>query len=379
MNDTLRGTDISGRAAITLRTPVSVIMPVRNEQRHLTEAVGHVLAQEYPAEFEVVLAVGPSRDATEEIAQGLAAADPRVTVVPNPSGLIPAANNAAIKASRHPIVARVDGHALIPPGYLRQAVATLQETGADNVGGIMAAEGVTPFEQAVAWAMTSPAGVGSARFHTGGRAGPADSVYLGVYRRAALEQVGGYDESYLRAEDWEMNHRIRQAGGLIWFQPGLRVTYRPRGTVSALAKQYFHYGRWRRVVSRQHAGTINLRYLAPPLTLLAIAVGVLAGLDGVLDKVTDSLPTLGWLMLGFLVPAAYLAGILAVTATAARRLAWPALARLPVALLTMHMAWGLGFLASPRSLSPGHDRPAVPAHGLTPGAGPRRWPGRADK
>ena len=106
----------------------------------------------------------------------------------------------------------------------------MQETGADNVGGIMAAEGVTPFEQAVAWAMTSPAGVGSARFHTGGRAGPADSVYLGVYRRAALEQVGGYDESYLRAEDWEMNHRIRQAGGLIWFQPGLRVTYRPRAT-----------------------------------------------------------------------------------------------------------------------------------------------------
>ena len=145
-------------------------MPVRNEQRHLAEAVRHVLAQEYPAEVEVVLAVGPSRDATHQIAQRLAAADPRVTVVANPSGLIPAANNAAIKASRHPIVARVDGHALIPPGYLLQAVRTLQETGAVDVGGIMAAEGVTPFEQAVAWAMTSPAGVGSARFHTG--AGP---------------------------------------------------------------------------------------------------------------------------------------------------------------------------------------------------------------
>src|SRR5262249_47046941 len=179
-----------------------------------------------------------------EIAHGLAAADPRVTVVANPSGLIPSANNAAIKASRHPIVARVDGHALIPPGYLRRAVATLQETGADNVGGVMAAEGVTPFEQAVAWAMTSPAGVGSARFHTGGRAGPADSVYLGVYRRTALEQVGGYDETYLRAEDWEMNHRIRQAGGLIWVHPGPRVTYRPPATLAALPRPYFRHGRW---------------------------------------------------------------------------------------------------------------------------------------
>jgi len=327
-----------------------------------------VLAQEYPAEVEVVLAVGPSRDATQAIAHRLAAADPRVTVVPNPSGLIPSANNAAIKASRYPIVARVDGHALIPPGYLRLAVATLQETGADNVGGIMAAEGVTPFQQAVAWAMTSPAGVGSARFHTGGRAGPADSVYLGVYRRAALEEVGGYDEGYLRAEDWEMNHRIRQAGGLIWFQPGLRVTYRPRATLAALARQYFHYGRWRRVVSRQHAGTINLRYLAPPVTLLAIAAGLAAGLAGLLT----GQPALGWLMLGFLVPALYLAGILAVTATAARSLAWPALARLPAALITMHLAWGLCFLTSPRSLVPGHAQQA-------PGAGPRRRPDRADR
>ncbi|MGE5136616.1 MAG: glycosyltransferase family 2 protein, partial [Gemmatimonadota bacterium] len=230
-------------------------MPIRNEERHLEDAVRHVLAQDYPGGLEVVLAVGPSRDATARIAQRLAAADPRVTVVPNPTGHRPAGSNLAIKASRYPIVARVDGHALLPPGYLELAVRTLQETGADNVGGIMAAEGVTPFEEAVAWAMTSPAGVGSARFHTGGRAGPADSVYLGVYRRSALEQVGGYDESFLIAEDWELNHRIRRSGGLIWFQPKLRVTYRPRPSLGRLATQYFHYGRWRRVVAREHAGT----------------------------------------------------------------------------------------------------------------------------
>jgi Glycosyl transferase family 2 len=340
------------RPAITTRTPVSVIMPVRNEERHLEEAVRSVLTQDYPGGIEVVLAVGPSRDATGRIAQRLAGADPRVTVVANPSGLIPSANNAAIKASRYPIVARLDGHAVMPSGYLQLAVRSLQETGADNVGGIMAAEGISPFQQAVAWAMTSPAGVGSARFHTGGRAGPADSVYLGVYRRTALEQVGGYDESYLRAEDWEMNHRIRQAGGLIWFQPRLRVTYRPRSTVPTLASQYFHYGRWRRVVARQHAGTINLRYLAPPVTLAAIVAGLAAGLAGLASGA-------GWLALGFLAPAAYLAGVLAVTAMAARRLAPPALLRLPVALVTMHMSWGLGFLTSPRSLLPGgRPRPA---------------------
>ena len=119
-----------------------------------------------------MLAVGPSKDRTQEVAEALAAEDPRVRVVPNPTGRTPNALNAAIAASRYDIIARVDGHAMLPPDYLRVAVETLEATGADNVGGIMAAEGITPFEQAVARAMTSKIGVGGARFHTGGEPGP---------------------------------------------------------------------------------------------------------------------------------------------------------------------------------------------------------------
>src|SRR5207344_3066352 len=141
--------------------------------------------------------------------------------------------NAAIAASRHPAVVRVDGHGLLAPGYIATAVRLLAETGAANVGGIMAAEGVTPFERAVARAMTSKFGVGGARFHTGGQAGPADSVYLGAFRREVLERMGGYDESFLRAQDWELNHRIRGAGNLVWFSPELWVAYRPRSSVRA--------------------------------------------------------------------------------------------------------------------------------------------------
>jgi succinoglycan biosynthesis protein ExoA len=364
MNNASPTSDNLSQAALSTSTPVSVIMPVRNEERHLAEAVRHVLAQDYPAGIEVVLAVGPSGDATARIARDLAAADARVTVVDNPSGRIPAGNNAAIKASRFPIVARVDGHALLPPGYLKLAVQALAETGADDVGGIMAAEGVTPFEKAVAWAMTSPTGVGRAAFHTGGQAGPADTVYLGVYRRVALERVGGYDEAYQRAEDWEMNHRIRQAGGLVWFEPRLRVTYRPRGSVRALAVQYFNYGRWRRVVCRENSGTVNLRYLAPPAAVLAMAAGLAAGVTGLAAALAGppgvgsgaAGPGLAWLMLGFVIPAGYLAGVLGVLGVAARRLPGRVLARLPAALVTMHVCWGAGFLTSPRRLMPGRAR-----------------------
>ncbi|REE98368.1 glycosyltransferase family 2 protein [Thermomonospora umbrina] len=322
---------------------VSVVMPVLNEERHLADAVEAILDQDYPGELELVLAVGPSRDRTQEIAEKLAAGDPRVIVVANPTGRTPQGLNIAIKASQYSIVVRVDGHSLLPADYVRAAVETMEETGADNVGGVMAAEGVTPFEKAVARAMTSKIGVGAARFHTGGEAGEVETVYLGTFRRSALDRVGGYDETFVRAQDWEMNHRIRQTGGLVWFTPRMRVTYRPRPDLRSLARQYFHTGRWRRVVGREHQGTLNLRYLAPPLAVVAMAAGAVAGALGFWP---------GWLLPGGYVAVIMVGGSLAT----GRGLPLPALMRLPMVYATMHVSWGIGFLTSP----PGLGQPAPP-------------------
>ncbi|HYB48833.1 MAG TPA: glycosyltransferase family 2 protein, partial [Streptosporangiaceae bacterium] len=328
--------------------PLSVVMPVRNEERHLAESVRHVLGQDYPGPLELVLAVGPSADRTEQIARDLQAAEPRITVVTSPTGKIPAALNLAVRAARHQVIARVDGHALFPAGYLQTAVEVLARTGAADVGGVMAAEGVSPFEQAVAWGMTSKAGVGSAGWHTGGQAGPADSVYLGVYRREAIEQAGGWDEEMLRAEDWELNYRIRAGGGLVWFAPELRVTYRPRASVRALASQYFHYGRWRRVIVREHPETASLRYLAPPAAAGLVAAGLAAGLAGLAAMAAGGPTGVPWLTAGFVLPVTYLAGITAVGAGLARGLPAGVRARVPLVLGVMHLCWGAGFLTSPR-------------------------------
>ena len=324
-------------------------MPVRNEERHLAEAVRHVLGQDYPGEFELVLAVGPSADRTEQIARDLAAAQPRLTVVANPTGTIPAALNAAVRAARHAVIARMDGHALMPPGYLAAAVGTLTETGAADVGGVMAAVGVTTFQRAVAWAMTSKAGVGSAAFHTGGGAGAVDSVYLGVYHREAIEQAGGWDEGMLRAEDWDLNYRIRARGGRIWFTPDLRVTYRPRPGVRTLAAQYFHYGRWRRVIVREHPETASFRYLAPPAAAALVTIGLVTGVAG-LAALAAAAPAAPWLTAGFAIPLVYLAGVTAVAAALARGVPAKVRVRIPLVLAAMHMAWGAGFLTSPRGL-----------------------------
>ena len=324
---------------------VAVVMPVLNEETYLEAAVLAILSQDYAGAIQVVLALGPSIDRTNEVAARICAADSRVSSVPNPTGRTPEGLNAALAVTTQEIVVRVDAHSELSDGYIRLAVETLERTGADNVGGIMGARGVTKFEKAVAAAMSSPLGVGSASFHTGGTEGPAETVYLGVFKRSALDRVGGYDPAFTRAQDWEMNYRIRTTGGDVWFNPELFVTYRPRPNVFKLAKQYFEYGSWRHEVMRRHPDTRRtksaLRYFAPPLAVLGILCGLLMGLIGI---ALQAFPLFFW---GFLPLLGYLALTLVSSLTLVKRARNGAL-WLPIVLMTMQMSWGIGFLASPK-------------------------------
>jgi succinoglycan biosynthesis protein ExoA len=306
---------------------VSVVMPIRNEAPHLDRAVAAVLAQEYPRPFEVCLAVGPSSDDTEALAAQLAANHDRVVVVSNFSGVTPAGLNAAIGATSGEVVVRVDGHSQLSPGYIRRAVETMARTGAVNVGGVQSAIGETPFEQAVAAAMTSWLGTGGSRFHVGGAEGPVDTVYLGVFRRQAIEAVGLFDEHLVRNQDYELNIRLRKAGGTVWFDPELSVTYRPRGSLRALAKQYFEYGWWKAEVARMHPASLKARQLAPVVVTVVAGLGALIGLR----------------RRRFLIgPLAYASGVALVAARSSHRGNDPGW-RLGGVAVIMHLAWGLGF------------------------------------
>lgn len=322
---------------VTSRRGISVFMPILNEEKHLEEAVTAILAQRYDGPVEVVLAIGPCTDGTWDVARALASRDERVKLVENPTGRTPDGLNAALAATHHDVLVRVDGHGILSPGYFDTVERLLRETGAANVGGIMDAEGTTPFEEAVECAMKSKIGVGGVKFKQGGEAGPVESVYLGNFAREWIEKVGMYDPRYTRAQDWELNFRIRKAGGMVWFTPQLRVTYRPRADLRSLAKQYFEYGTWRRVVARQHKGSINLRYLAPPAAVAGVVGGALAGLK--------------WRP-ALIAPAGYAALVTAGGVHAARGRSPRVVARMPVVLMTMHMSWGLGFLSSRVRLEP---------------------------
>ena len=313
---------------------VTVILPILNEEADLQNCISAILQQDYAGEIEIILALGPSKDNTNQIARDLAAADKRIKLVNNPTGQTAKGLNLAIAQSSFEIICRIDGHSEISKSYLKTAISIMQEKGAVNVGGLMHADSQSGLQRTIAQAMRSKLGVGASKFHTGGTAGPSDTVYLGTFKKSAILAAGGFDERYIRAQDWELNHRMRAQGGLIWFDPRLVVTYRPRKSLSKLAKQYFQYGRWRRVISRQHPKTTNFRYLAPPV---ALVINLLSVVFGVFVAQVFFLPVLIYMTL--LIIGGMIIG---------RKIVDKLL--MPIVFATMHLSWGAGFITSPKKL-----------------------------
>jgi glycosyltransferase involved in cell wall biosynthesis len=321
---------------------VSYVMPVLNEAEYVEAAVRTILSQDYAGEQQLILALGPSTDGTNEIVEALAAQDSRITYVHNPNIHIPVGLNLAVRASKHPIVVRVDAHSELAPGYTRRAIDTLRRTGAVNVGGLMQASGRTPFQAAVARAYNSKFGLGGGSYHGGAQEGPAESAYLGVFDRDALTAVGLYDESLRRGEDWELNLRIRAAGHLVWFDPHLTVTYWPRENWNKLVRQFWTTGVWRGELVRRYRGKNPWRFFVPPLLVVAGAVAVVVAvlqLTGVLTGVPSVIASIVYLgLLAYLLLVLWVSFVQDRGRTLRDRLIFL------VVLPTMHFSWGTGFI-----------------------------------
>jgi hypothetical protein len=225
---------------------------------------------------------------------------------------------------------------VLPTYYTRVAVRVLLETGADNVGGVMKAQGTTPFQKAVAHAYGSPEGLGGTQHHVGGKAGPADTAYLGVFKRNRLVEVGLFDEGIKRGQDWELNRRLRATGGTVWFTPELTVVYRPRSSLRKLIRQFVATGIWRGELARRFGPANSLRYFVPPTAVLAVLAATILGVVGL----AGGMP---WLVLAFVVPGLYAAFVVAASAIAARDGVRTGLWYL-IVLPCIHFGWGIGFL-----------------------------------
>lgn len=296
-------------------------MPVRDEAHYLEAAIESVRAQQLPRgwDSELVVALAPSSDSSAEILskQQGASTPGWLRIVDNDSGDAASGLNLAIAASSGEILIRVDGHSRLPAHYAQLGIELLSSNPLiANAGGMMVAVGESALQRAIAWAYGSRWGLGGGKFHVGGKAGEVDSVYLGIFRTVALTQLGGFNSRLVRAQDWELNQRLRAAGYLVWFDPRLKVEYRPRNNLAALRKQFFDTGVWRGLLTRQRRGRVQVRYFAPPALVLASVLLAPAVL--------------------YLVAVA-LVSLLAKVDRATR-------SQLILVLPTMHYSWGLGFL-----------------------------------
>jgi succinoglycan biosynthesis protein ExoA len=313
---------------------VSVVVPVRREMAAIERFLASLAAQDAAGiEWEAIVADGMSDDGTRDVLAEWARTWPTLRMIDNPRGSVSGGLNAAVRASRGDIVMRMDAHSEYAPDYLRQCIAVLRETGADNVGGPALTRATGWLARAIAAAYHSRFGSGGARFHDPEYEGPVDTVPYGCWLRGTLERLGPFDESLIRNQDDELNLRIIRGGGRVWQSPRIRSWYWPRGSLPALFAQYFRYGFWKVAVIRKHGRPASWRHLAPAVCVL---VGLILAVASFFRR--EPLVALGALA------AVYVAASLAASLATARRHGWDLFPALPAVFATYHVAYGVGFL-----------------------------------
>jgi glycosyltransferase involved in cell wall biosynthesis len=323
---------------------LSIVVPCRNEAKHIEGFLDSLLAQDLPPDWqtEILVADGMSTDGTRGVLRAYAGRSPSVRIIDNPDQIVSTGLNAAIQEAEGEIVVRMDAHTTYAPDYIRECVAALESTGAENVGGPWRAVGRGAVSEAIAAAFRSPFCTGGGKAHDPDYEGEVDTVYLGCWRRSVFERAGLFDPELVRNQDDEFNFRLRQWGGRIWQSPRIRSSYTPRGSLVALFRQYLQYGYWRVAVIRKHRSLAAWRHAVPPLFVASIVLGtVLAILTALFGMWTLTAWTGGALCALLL---AY-AGICAAAALpSARSLDARALVLLPVVIALHHLAYGSGFL-----------------------------------
>ena len=324
---------------------ISVIIPCRNERRHIGPFLDSLLAQEIDPgwELEILVADGLSDDGTRDVLRQYGARNPSVRMIDNPGRIVSTGLNAAIEAAQGDVIIRMDAHTIYGQSYIRECVTVLDESGADNAGGPWVAEGRGIAGQAIAAAFRSSFCTGGGKAHDPDYEGEVDTVYLGCWRRSVFGKIGLFDPSLVRNQDDELNFRLRRLGGRIWQSPRIKSSYTPRGSLAALFRQYLQYGFWKVAVMRKHHGLASWRHAVPALFVTSILIGLaLVGLTGWLR-----MPTLAGIF-GTALAAELVLYALACCAAAARfigRLEIRALLLLPAVMSIYHIAYGLGFLA----------------------------------
>ncbi len=327
--------------AIHRTETVSIIIPCLNEETTIQGVLEAICQQTYPLNcIEVLIADGLSQDGTRAGILLFQQKHPEINikVLDNPKKAIPSGLNLAANAASGSILLRLDAHCCPEPDYVARSVAGLQLGRGQNVGGlwIIKPSGDSWVSRSIALAAAHPFAVGDAKYRYSQEAGPVDTVPFGCFYRKYWQDLGGYDEGLQSNEDYELNTRIRNAGGVVWFDPDIRSVYYSRATWRELAQQYWRYGYWKIRMLRKYPDSLRWRQALPPLFVIAL-VGLF--FCGFFNKIAAVL----WLMMIILYFLALLVGAIP---AAIKNKDLSAVIGIPVSAMIMHFSWGAGFLWS---------------------------------
>ena len=320
---------------------VSIIVPCFNEEKTIRKLLDSILAQTYPlGQMELIISDGMSTDRTRAVIAAFQDEHSQfnLRVVENMTRTIPSGLNQAIRHARGEIIIRLDAHSMPIPEYVEHCVSAHRCSKGDNIGGVWE---IHPGEntwvaEAISCAAAHPLGVGDALYRLNAREGAVDTVPFGSFRRTLVDRIGFFDETLLANEDYEFNTRIRASGGVVWLDPSIRSIYFSRTTFSKLASQYWRYGYWKWRMIRRYPRTLRWRQALPPLFVLSLLVLIVLSLWFVPAKILLAVQALSYF--GVLT----LAGL----NLAVKRHKPFFILGLPMAITTMHFAWGAGFLWS---------------------------------
>jgi glycosyltransferase involved in cell wall biosynthesis len=313
--------------------------------------------------MEILVADGMSDDGTRDTLRDCATRSPEIRLIDNPSRIVSTGLNAAIEVCVGEIVIRMDAHTIYASDYVRQCVRTLQQTGADNVGGPWVANGTGAMEQAIAAAFRSPFCCGGGKAHDPNYEGEVDTVYLGCWRRSVFDWAGLFDPALVRNQDDEFNFRLRSKGARIWQSPRIRSWYRPRGSLARLFRQYLQYGFWKVAVIAKHGRPASWRHTVPAAFVTWILLSIILTTVAAVSHAPNLATLIGRsLAIGVCI---YMAVCLTTTATLVRSVQMRAVVLVPVVIPIYHVAYGFGFLLGLYKFASKADRPAPPTRAFT--------------
>ena len=312
---------------------VTIAMPALNEERYIAPAILSLSRIADRFDYEILVLDGGSTDRTRQIVEVFARADPRIRLIPNERRIQSAAVNlaAAVADPRSRYLVRADCHADYPEGFVEQCIDALERNDATSVVVPMKTVGATCFQKAVATAQNSRLGNGGSAHRMAGGSQFVDHGHHAAFRRDAFLAAGGYDETFTHNEDAELDVRLRRAGGRIWLEADAAISYFPRATLPALARQYFAHGKGRAKTIRKHGMRPKLRQLLP---LAAVGLALLSLLGAVFTPYLLA------------VPVAYISAALVAGALLAVRQTSPCSVASGLAALVMHTAWAFGFVST---------------------------------